>query len=110
MPERKRKRETEFLDLTEEAGFLIEPSPVEVGSGYSISICYDGEEKPIVRVKTYGEVNVTELRKEIRKVYPTAKIEGIPETPKVRIVTIKKTKQKKNRKTRTVSPRRRTRS
>ena len=110
MEERKRKRGTEFLEIAEETGFLLETSPVEVGSGYSISICYDEEENPIVRVKTYGEVDVAELRKEIKKVYPNAKIEGIPETPKVRILTIKKTETKKSKKRKRKSSRKRTKT
>jgi hypothetical protein len=98
MSERKRKRE-ELLGLAEETGFLLEASPVEVGSGYSISISYDEEETPIIHVKTYGEVDLIELRKEIRKVYPNAKIEGMPKTPNVKIISIHKKKKRRNRKT-----------
>jgi hypothetical protein len=96
MSERKRKRE-ELLDLSEESGFLLESSPVEVGSGYSISIRYDEEETPIIHVKTYGEVDMVELRKEIRRVYPNAKIEGVPELPKVKIVSVKRQKEPRRR-------------
>lgn len=96
MSERKRKRE-ELLGLAEETGFLLEASPVEVGSGYSISISYDNEENPIIHVKTYGEVDLIELRKEIRKVYPNAKIEGMPKIPKVKIISVHKNNKRKSR-------------
>ncbi len=97
MSERKRKRELPIVDLTEETGFVLESSPVEVGSGYSISVRYDEEETPIVQVKTYGEINVRELLRDIKRIYPNAKIEGLQEIPQVKIVSVSKSKQKKGK-------------
>jgi len=92
MSERKRKRRFfNFLDLGEED--LFEREPVEGGSGYSISVTYDKRGKPLVRVKTYGEVDAVELRKDIEQQYPGARIEGLEKQPLIRIVDEEKTKR-----------------
>jgi len=98
MAEKKHKRESNsFIELdTEELGFVLEPTQVEVGSGYAVSISYDEDEKPIIDVKTYGEVNIAQLRKEIEKLFPNAKIRQLNQTQTVTIV--KKRKRKPNAK------------
>lgn len=95
MPERKHKREPEsFIELdSEDSGFVLEPTQVEVGSGYAISVSYDKNEEPIVDVKTYGEVNVTQLRKEIKRAFPNAKIRQLNQTRSVTIVKKRKRKR-----------------
>ncbi len=86
MPERKRKRR--FFDRfgfgEEDLPFGGKPS--EGGSGYSMSISYDGTGKPVVQVKTYGEVDTVGLRKDIEQKYPGAKIEGLEKKPLIRII------------------------
>ena len=98
MAEKKHKRESNaFIELdSEELGFVLEPTQVEVGSGYTLSVSYDEDEKPIINVKTYGEVNIAKLRKEIEKVFPNAKIRQLNQTQTVTIV--KKRKRKPNAK------------
>ena len=98
MAEKKHKRESNsFIELdTEEIGFVLEPTQVEVGSGYAVSVSYDEDEKPIIDVKTYGEVNIAQLRKEIEKLFPNAKIRQLNQTQTVTIV--KKRKRKPNAK------------
>jgi len=98
MAEKKHKRESNsFIELdTEEIGFVLEPTQVEVGSGYAVSVSYDEDEKPIIDVKTYGEVNIAEIRKEIEKLFPNAKIRQLNQTQTVTIV--KKRKRKPNAK------------
>jgi hypothetical protein len=85
MSERRRKRR--FFDIF---GFGEEEFPfgqtVEGGSGYSISVTYDERGKPVVRVETYGDVDVAELRKDIEQRYPGARIEGLEKQPLIRIV------------------------
>lgn len=85
MPERRRKRR--FFDIF---GFGEEEfpfgQPAEGGSGYSISVSYDERGKPVVRVETYGDVDVAELRKDIEQRYPGARIEGLEKQPLIRIV------------------------
>ncbi len=44
--------------------------PVEGESGYSISVTYDNSGKPVVQVQTRGDVNTTELRRDIEQQYP----------------------------------------
>ena len=96
MAEKKHKRESESLiELdSEELGFVLEPTQVEVGSGYTVSVSYDENEKPIIDVKTYGEVNTAKLRKEIDKIFPNAQIRQLNQTQTVTVV--KKRKRKPN--------------
>jgi hypothetical protein len=95
MAERKHKRESEgFVELdSEESSFVLEPTQVEIGSGYTVSVSYDENEKPIIDVKTYGEVDITRLRKEIERAFPNAQIRRLKRTQSVTIV--KKRKRKK---------------
>jgi hypothetical protein len=60
-------------------------------TGYSMSVSYDAEGKPLVKVETHGDVNATKLRKEIQQRYPGAKIEGLDKKPLIRIVDEKET-------------------
>jgi hypothetical protein len=98
MAERKHKRESEgFIEMgSEESVFVLEPTQVEVGSGYTISVKYDENEKPIIDVKTYGEVDITKLRREIERAFPNAQIRRLKQTQSVTIV--KKRKRKRNTK------------
>jgi len=94
MSERKHKREPNgVIELdTEEVGFVLEPTQVEVGSGYTVSVKYDENEKPIVDVKTYGEVDITKLRREIERIFPNAQIRQLDQTNSVTIVKKRKKK------------------
>ena len=96
MAEKKHKRESEnLIELdSEELCFVLEPTQVEVGSGYTVSVSYDDNEKPIIDVKTYGEVNIAKLRKEIERIFPNAQIRQLNQTQSVTIV--KKRKRKPN--------------
>ena len=77
MSERKNKRlsETESVEAdSEEMTFIVEPTQVEVGAGYTLAVSHDEHEKEVVDVKTYGQVDMTQLLKEIKKVFPDAEI------------------------------------
>jgi len=75
MAERKHKRGSEDIaELDEDAGILLEPTQIELGSGYTLSVSYDENQKPIVDIKTYGQVDLALLRKEIEGVFPNARI------------------------------------
>ena len=63
MPERKKKRRFSDLFGFNEEDFLFGQEPIEGGSGYSISVTYDNSGKPVVQVKTHGDVDVSELRR-----------------------------------------------
>jgi len=94
MPERRRKRGFfDFFDFGKE-DFLLGREPVEGGSGYSISVTYDEKGKPVVQVKTYGDVDAAELRRDIEKRYPGARIEGLEKKPLIRIVNEEEEKEK----------------
>ena len=94
MPERKHKREPESIaELdSQELSFVLEPTKIEVGSGYTISVSYDEDEKPVVDVKTYGEVDFIKLRREIERAFPNAQIRRLNQTRSVIIVKRRKRK------------------
>lgn len=95
MPERKHKHEPEsFIELdTEELGFVLEPTQIEVGSGYTISVSYDENGKQIVDVKTYGEVDIAKLRRDIERAFPNAQIRQLNQTRSVTIVKRRRRKR-----------------
>lgn len=84
----KRKRKKRFFDLFgfDEKDFLVGEGPSRSGSGYSISVSYDEAGKPVVQVKTHGDIDVAGLRKDIEQRYPGARIEGLEKKPLIRIV------------------------
>lgn len=95
LAERKPKKEASIVEVEpEEPSFILEPTQVEIGSGYTISINYDEHEKPIVNVKTYGKVDFTQIRKEIERLFPDARIRQI--LPAQTIAIVKKGKKKKS--------------
>lgn len=95
MAERKQKRETHGIELeTEESSFILEPTQVEVGSGYTLSINYNEEEKPIIDVKTYGEVDIPKLRREIERIFPNAQIRQLAQAHTIKVVKKRKIRQK----------------
>ena len=67
----------------------------EGGSGYSMSVSYDGTGKPVIQVETYGEVDTAGLRKDIEQKYPGAKIEGLEKKPLIRIIDEAEDEEKK---------------
>jgi hypothetical protein len=100
MAERKHKHEPEepvTLD-PEETGFILEPTPIEVGSGYTVCVSYDENEKPIIDVKTYGEVNLAKLRMEISRMFPNAQIRQLRQSQTVTVVKKRKGKPKSKKK------------
>ena len=93
MAERKHKRETEDVESDEE-GFILEPTQLEIGSGYTLSVNYDENEKPIINVKTYGQVDVIKLRREIEKLFPNAQINQLDQGHSITVVKKCKAKSK----------------
>jgi len=96
----KRKRKRPFFDLFgfDEEDFLFGREPVEGSAGYSISVSYDESGKPLVQVKTHGDVDVAELRRDLEQRYPGAKIEGLEKKPLIRIVDEKEEEERKPKK------------
>jgi len=95
MPEKKRKRP--FFDIfgLGEEDFVFGREPAEGGSGYFISVTYDEKGKHVVQVKTYGDVDVAELRRDMEQRYPGARIEGLEKKPLIRIVDEEEEKEGK---------------
>ena len=89
MNERKDKRasETENVEVdTEEMAFVVEPSHIEVGAGYSVAVSHDEDEKQVIDVKTYGQVDTAYLRKEIARAFPNAEIRRFNQSHSVTVV------------------------
>ena len=84
-----------YLALMKKIFFLGEP--VEGESGYSISVTYDNSGKPVVQVQTRGDVNTTELRRDIEQQYPGARIKGLEKKPLIKIVGEKDTRKKEEK-------------
>jgi len=101
MPEKKKRKG--FFDIFNfgEEDFLFDDSFKSGGSGYSVSVTYDEQGKPVVRAKVHGDVNVSELRKDLEEKYPGARIEGLDEKPLIRIVgkeeEVKEVKEEKSK-------------
>jgi len=75
MAERKHKRGSEGIaELDEDVSVVLEPAQIELGSGYTLAVSYDENERPVVDIKTYGQVDFERLRKEIEGVFPNAHI------------------------------------
>jgi hypothetical protein len=91
--ERKHKRGSEGIaELDEDAGILVEPTQVELGSGYTLAVRYDENERPVVDIKTYGYVDMEQLRREIQGAFPNARIHQ-NEQPQ-RVILAKKNRKK----------------
>ena len=97
MPKRRRKKRLFDLFGFGEEDFLFGREPVEGGSGYSMSVTYDGTGKPVVRVETHGDVDVAKLRRDIEQRYPGARIEGLEKQPLIRIVGEEETRREERK-------------
>jgi len=102
--ERKEKRN--LLDLDENERFvLVNPEPIEIASGYSISIKYDKKGRPNISVKKYGDVDTRGIRREIERNYPGAEIQGLESSVEIDDIHedtskgVHKPKRRKRRKT-----------
>jgi hypothetical protein len=90
---RQRKSSPDLADMDEHQSFLLtEPEPIEIASGYSISVKYDEEGKPTICVKKYGDVDTRGLRREIERNYPGAQIQGLE---KPQAIEVKKERKRK---------------
>ena len=96
MAERKNKRGSEnavTID-SEDMSFILEPNHVEVGSGYTVAVSYGEDERPVVDVRTYGQVDFAQLRRDIGRAFPNAQIRRLSQA---RSVTVAKVKQRKKK-------------
>jgi hypothetical protein len=100
MSERKNKRGTENIveEGSEEMTFIVEPTRVEIGSGYTVAFSYDEGEKPIIDVKTYGQVDIVQLRRDIARAFPNAQIRRLNQTGSVTVTKAKKRRGKTKKK------------
>ncbi len=98
----KRKRKRSFFDLFDfdEERLFSGTEPAEGGSGYSISVTYDSNGKPVVQVETHGDVDEAKLRRDIEQRYPGAKIEGLEKKPLIRVVEDERDEKEEKRKKR----------
>jgi hypothetical protein len=101
MSERKNKRVSETENVkedSEETTFLVEPAHVEVGAGYTVAVSHDEHEREVIDVKTYGQVDMSLLRKEIQRVFPEAEIRRFNQADSVTVIRTSKNKNKNRKK------------
>ncbi|HML02466.1 MAG TPA: hypothetical protein VK487_03730 [Candidatus Bathyarchaeia archaeon] len=94
MPDRKRTNEVLDSDMPRFEDSLLESDTIQLGSGYSI-LLDSANEAQVVYVKTYGEVDLIALRKEIGRHYPGAKIEGLTSNTPLRVTQKRRSKSGK---------------
>lgn len=94
MVERKHKRVTGNIEMDEETGFVLEPTQLEIGSGYTLSVDHDENEKPIISIKTYGQVDIPKLRREIEKMFPNARIDQLNQSQSITVIKKRRGKRK----------------
>jgi len=93
MAERKHKRVPEGIaELDEDASVPLEATQIEVGSGYTLSVRYDENDRPLVDIKTYGQVDLARVRREIEGAFPNAQIR---QNEQSRTVTVAKKNKRK---------------
>jgi hypothetical protein len=93
MAERKHKRGSEGVaELDEDACAVLEPAQIELGSAYTLAVSYDENERPVVDIKTYGQVDLARLRREIQGIFPNAQIRQ--KTQPQTVTVAKKNKRK----------------
>ena len=100
MAERKHKRGSEDIVEVdaEEASFVLEPAQVEVGSGYALAVSYDENENPVVDIKTYGQVNLAKVRREVERIFPNAQIRQLNRARSYTVVKTGKGRRKTRKK------------
>jgi hypothetical protein len=93
-PKNKREGENTAIVDSEDMSLVLEPNHVEMGSGYTVAISYDEDDKPIVDVKTYGQVDLTQLRRDIQRAFPNAEIRKLNQQGSVTVTKVKKRKDR----------------
>ncbi len=103
-----RKHTSKLLDFDQPEFTLTDPDPIEIASGYSISVKYDKEGRPLIYVKKFGDVDTKGLRREIERNYPGAAIQGLERPRLIEVLDDRKenirkaqAKRRKKRKKRT---------
>jgi hypothetical protein len=94
LSQRRIKREdcSPSFDL-EESGFVVKPTSVGIGSGYAVATGRDEKDEPVIDVKTYGKVDMSRVQRELKGLFPNARIRHLNEASPVTL--IKKTKRKR---------------
>ena len=91
-----RKNSPDLANIVDPERFLLtDPEPIEIASGYSISVKYDKDGSPRIYVRKYGDVDTRGLRREIERSYPGAHIQGLekPRTIEMSGETKRRTKK-----------------
>jgi hypothetical protein len=93
---KKRQHSENSIEVeTEDNDFVLEPTQIEVGSGYTLAVHYDEDQRPTVAVKTYGQVDIIQVKREILRIFPDAEVRHTHHTKSVKIVKASKEKSKK---------------
>jgi len=96
MSMRKKQRSENGIEVeTEDNDFVLEPTQIEAGSGYTLTVRYDEDQRPTVAVKTYGQVDIIQVKREILRIFPDAQVRHTNQTESVKIVKASEGKGKK---------------
>jgi hypothetical protein len=98
MPEKRKKRGFDISNFFDDNFMLDDSIGSESSSGYSISVTYGNDGKPVVKVQTQGKIDKTALKNELKKKYPDAEIEGLANEPLIKEISTKTLKPEKKQK------------
>ena len=71
---------------------VVEPTQIEVGSGYTVKINYDENDRAVLDIKTYGQVDTAWLRKELRRAFPKIQVHRLKQASEEGIVKVTRRK------------------
>jgi len=97
MPEKRKKRGFDIFNFFDENFPLDDSIGPESSTGYSISVTYGSNGKPVVKVQTQGNIDKTALKNELKKKYSDAKIEGLADEPLIKEISTKTLKPEKKK-------------
>ena len=98
VPKKRRKQSFDIFGLFGNDFLFDDEFQSASSSGYSISVTYGSDGKPLVKVQTQGNVDKAALRSELKKKYPDAKIEGLDDEPLIREISTKTLKPEEDKK------------
>ena len=80
-----------------EHNFFLEPAQVEIGSGYTVKVSYDESDKPVLDIKTYGEVDTAWLQKELKRIFPKIQTQRLRKAKSRNVITITRKRSDSNK-------------
>lgn len=100
MIDRKNKRvaDTNIGVNSNVENLVLEPTQIEIGSGYTVKISYDENERAVLDIKTYGQVDTVWLRRELKRAFPKIQVHRLTQANGESVVNVTRRKTNSNRK------------